>query len=83
MISMRNDFITIKMQRTPLIAPPLILSVAVFLKCISRYVGTSKQELEIDLQAVNAELVDLEKKIVENTKKHNDFLKELGLPPLP
>ena len=27
--------------------------------------------------AVNAELVDLEKKIVENTKKHNDFLKEV------
>jgi type I restriction enzyme M protein len=35
------------------------------------------------LQAVNAELVDLEERIVENTKKHNDFLKELGLPPLP
>ncbi len=50
---------------------------------ISRYVSTAKTEEEVNLQAVNTNLVDLEKSIVENTKKHNGFLKELGLPPLP
>ncbi len=50
---------------------------------ISRYVSTAKQEPPIDLRAVNAELLDLEKKIVAGTKKHNGFLKELGLQPLP
>jgi type I restriction enzyme M protein len=38
---------------------------------------------EIDLGAVNAELVSLEKKIEASTEKHNAFLKELGLPSLP
>lgn len=50
---------------------------------ISRYVSTAKPEPRIDLQAVHAELVDLEKKINVSTKKHNGFLKELGLKPLP
>ncbi len=50
---------------------------------ISRYISTAKAEEEIDLQAVNAELVRLEKEIVEATQKHNEFLKELGLPILP
>jgi len=50
---------------------------------ISRYVSTAKTEAQIDLQAVNAELVDLEKNIVISTDKHNQFLMELGLPPLP
>ena len=50
---------------------------------ISRYVSTAKPEKKIDLQVVNDELVGLEKKIVEATNKHNGFLKELGLPPLP
>jgi type I restriction enzyme M protein len=50
---------------------------------ISRYVNTAEAEEEIDLGAVNAELVSLEKKIEAATKKHNEFLKELGLPLLP
>ena len=50
---------------------------------ISRYISTALPEVQIDLQAVNSELVDLEKKIVAASQKHNDFLKELGLPPLP
>ncbi len=50
---------------------------------ISRYVSTSIEEKQIDLIAVNETLVDLEKKIKEVTNKHNQFLKELGLPLLP
>jgi type I restriction enzyme M protein len=50
---------------------------------ISRYVSTAQAEEEIDLQTVNADLVMLEKKIVEVTQIHNEFLKELGLSSLP
>lgn len=50
---------------------------------ISRYISTAKVEEEIDLLGVNKELVALEKQIVSATKKHNEFLKELGLPVLP
>jgi type I restriction enzyme M protein len=50
---------------------------------ISRYVSTAKAEVQIDLQAVNAELVALENNIVASTNKHNQFLIELGLAPLP
>ena len=50
---------------------------------ISRYISIAVPEEEIDLAAVNSQLVDLEKKIEESKKKHNAFLKELGLPPLP
>ena len=50
---------------------------------ISRYVSTAVPEPKIDLKAVNAELVDVEKKIDAATKTHNEFLKELGLPLLP
>ncbi len=50
---------------------------------ISRYISTATKEEEIDLDAVNEELVSLEEKIKEARKKHNAFLKELGLPPLP
>lgn len=50
---------------------------------ISRYISTAKAEEIIDIQKVNAELVDLERNIVESTKKHNKFLKELGIPNLP
>ena len=50
---------------------------------ISRYISTAKAEEQIDLQVVNAELVNLEKSIVASTDKHNQFLMELGLPPLP
>jgi type I restriction enzyme M protein len=50
---------------------------------ISRYISTAKPEEEIDLGAVNSELVGLERKIVAAESKHNEFLKELGLPLLP
>jgi len=47
---------------------------------ISRYVSTSKTEETIDLLAVNKELLEIEAKIAEAAKRHNEFLKELGLP---
>ncbi len=50
---------------------------------MSRYISISIPEEEIDIQTVNIELVELEKKIVEATEKHNNFLKELGLPVIP
>jgi type I restriction enzyme M protein len=50
---------------------------------ISRYVSTAKQEVAIDLTATHKELVEIEKQIQQSTAKHNEFLKELGLYPLP
>lgn len=50
---------------------------------ISRYVSTATTEQKIDLQEVNAELVRLEKQINAATTKHNEYLKELGVPLLP
>jgi type I restriction enzyme M protein len=50
---------------------------------ISRYVSTSIAEEEIDLTAVHAELVTIEQDIKKAKDKHNEFLKELGLPLLP
>jgi type I restriction enzyme M protein len=50
---------------------------------ISRYVSTAVAEEEIDLALKHAELVEIEKSIQKATAKHNKFLKELGLPPLP
>ena len=50
---------------------------------ISRYVSTALQEVEIDLAATHRKLVEIEETIQQATAKHNEFLKELGLPPLP
>lgn len=50
---------------------------------ISRYISTAVGEEEIDLEATNAELVEIEKAIKTATGAHNEFLKELGLPLLP
>ena len=50
---------------------------------ISRYISTAIAEKEIVLETVNAELVDIESSIQKATAKHNEFLKELGLSPLP
>lgn len=47
---------------------------------ISRYVNLSKEEEKIDLAEVHRQLVATEKKIEEARQKHNEFLKELGLP---
>jgi type I restriction enzyme M protein len=50
---------------------------------ISRYISTAVQEPEIDLAATHRELVRIDGAIREATTKHNQFLKELGLPLLP
>ncbi|MDI1303934.1 MAG: type I restriction-modification system subunit M [bacterium] len=47
---------------------------------ISRYVSTAVADEKIDLLEVNEKLVDINKSIKEATEKHNQFLKELGLP---
>jgi len=50
---------------------------------ISRYISTAGQEVAIDLSATHRELVDIDKQIRDSTAKHNAFLMELGLSPLP
>jgi len=50
---------------------------------ITRYVSAATAEPEVDLQSVQAELEGLARRIAEATRRHNRFLEELGLPPLP
>ena len=50
---------------------------------ISRYISTSVGEEEIVLAATQMQLVKIEKQIRASTEKHNAFLRELGLSPLP
>ncbi len=50
---------------------------------ISRYVSTAQAEAEVDLAAVHADLVRIDGEIRSATAKHNEFLKQLGLPLLP
>ena len=42
-----------------------------------------KPEPEIDLAATHDKLVAIEDEIQKATAKHNEYLKELRLPPLP
>ena len=49
---------------------------------ITRYVSLVQEEKPIDLQEVHDKLVEIEAEIVKARDKHNEFLKELGLPPL-
>jgi type I restriction enzyme M protein len=49
---------------------------------ISRYISTTVSEEIVDLEKVNANLIDIEKKAREAADKHNQFLKELGKPPI-
>lgn len=49
---------------------------------ISRYVSTSEDEIQIDLEDVNAKLTEINKSIKVNTEKHNEYLKALGLKPI-
>lgn len=49
---------------------------------ISRYVSTSKDEAKVDLKEVNEKLTSINASIKANTDKHNEFLRELGLPPI-
>jgi type I restriction enzyme M protein len=50
---------------------------------ISRYISTAQAEAEVDLLAVNSELISLTQNIEKAREKHNAFLKELGLPAMP
>lgn len=47
---------------------------------ITRYVSTAKPEKKIDLKKVNEELIEIEKRAKAARDKHNEFLRELGLP---
>jgi len=46
---------------------------------ISRYVSTSEDEEQIDLNAVSIRLASINQTIQTSTDKNNEFLKELGL----
>ena len=50
---------------------------------ISRYISTATTEAAIELATVHADLVAIEDRIRTATEKHNLYLKELELPPLP
>lgn len=50
---------------------------------IPRYVSTAQVEAEVDLKATHEELVKIEDEIRKATIKHNEYLKELGLSPIP
>jgi len=50
---------------------------------ISRYVSTAEPKPQIDLADVHKQLTELEGAIAKAEGKHNEYLKELGLPPLP
>ena len=50
---------------------------------ISRYISTAVGEEEVDLVATHDELVKIDHALREATAKHNQFLDELRLPPLP
>ena len=49
---------------------------------ISRYVSTSEEEEIIDLAEVKMNLDTIEQDIIKAKARHNQFLKELGLPEL-
>ena len=50
---------------------------------ITRYVSTAEAEPVIDLVQTHKAIVAADNEIREMTAKHNEFLKELGLPLLP
>ena len=50
---------------------------------ITRYVSTAEPEPIIDLEETHNAIVAADQNIREMTSKHNQFLKELGLAPLP
>ncbi|MEF9418478.1 type I restriction-modification system subunit M [Xanthomonas citri] len=50
---------------------------------ISRYVSTAKADKEIDLEAVHVDLKAIESELEKAKRRHNAFLIELGLKPLP
>lgn len=50
---------------------------------ISRYISTAAGEEEIELAVTQRDLVEIERQVRDATSKHNEFLMELGLLPLP
>ena len=50
---------------------------------ISRYVSTATAEEEIVLADVHKSLVEIDERVKAATAAHNEFLRQLGLPPLP
>jgi len=50
---------------------------------ISRYISTAQPEPEVDLAATHARLRDIQDDLEAATARHNRYLAELGLPPLP
>ena len=50
---------------------------------ISRYVSTAEPDVEIDLAGTHKELLAIEDGSCEAKSKHNEFLEQLGLKPLP
>lgn len=50
---------------------------------ISRYVSTAEVEREVDLKAVHCDLEAIQLQIDEAKARHNAFIMELGLSPLP
>lgn len=46
---------------------------------ISRYISTSEEEVQVDLNEVNKKLIEINESIKTNTDRHNEFLRELGL----
>ena len=50
---------------------------------ISRYISTAVNETEIVLDETHQELVEIERAIAAAKDKHNAFLRELDLKPLP
>ena len=50
---------------------------------ISRYISTAVGEAEIDLDETHEELAEIENAIAAAKDKHNAFLRELALKPLP
>ncbi|HQG56663.1 MAG TPA: N-6 DNA methylase, partial [Bacteroidales bacterium] len=49
---------------------------------ISRYVNTAQEEEQIDLTDVSNKLTEIEQQIAKARETHNQYLKELGLPPI-
>ncbi|MCE8013416.1 type I restriction-modification system subunit M [Halomonas daqingensis] len=49
---------------------------------ISRYVSTAEAEKDIDLSVVHRQLTGIEARITEAARKHNQYLEQLGLPPV-
>jgi type I restriction enzyme M protein len=50
---------------------------------ISRYISTAVGEVEISLEETNTAMIEIESACREAAKRHNKFLKELGLSQLP